>query len=64
MKSIDSMTQRTINGGCSAKVYCPECGRRIKVSLFQRLFWSNYKVEQWALSEHGLNMLYGTEIRH
>lgn len=64
MKSIDIRTQRTINGGCSKNVYCPVCGKKIKVSWIQRLFWSNSRVRAWAQSEHGLNMMYGSSVNH
>lgn len=64
MKSIDSRTQRTVNGGCSKNVYCPICGRKVKVTLFQRMFWSDARVRADAQSRHGLNMMYGTRIGH
>ncbi|MGN0680038.1 MAG: hypothetical protein ACI4JS_10280 [Oscillospiraceae bacterium] len=64
MKSIDSKTQRSINGGCAKNVYCPVCGRKVKVSLFQRLFVSTAKVEILAANEHALYMNFGTRIKH
>ena len=65
MKSINCATQRSIEGGwISGNVYCPICGRKVKYSLFQKLFWTRSRVEADAMSMHGLNAMYGRKIGH
>ena len=65
MKSINRKTQRSIEGGyVSGNVYCPICHRKVKITLFQKLFWTKSRVEGDAMAMHGLNAAYGTKIGH
>lgn len=54
MKTVNVSEMRNVEGGASKYVYCPYCDYKYKTSLFQRLFWSNKKVEGWLYAEHGL----------
>ena len=62
MRELTLNEMRTIDGGASATVNCPICGRRIKVGLISRIFYSNNRIRASLTAEHGLYSMYGTKM--